>query len=114
MRFEDVLPALRAGKKVRKENDPPGFYIQRKYPHQKYLVDGGDWTFDLDYILNSDDWVVMEDPPLPCPFCKRPRPTVVASEGCLMVQCLNPACHAMGPYAHTAASAVEFWNKAMR
>lgn len=61
MKFEEILPALRDGEKVRRNN---GFWISNLgciYLQKGFVVDDRTNHYDIDFEdLNADDWEVVE------------------------------------------------------
>lgn len=113
MRFEEVLPALREGKSVRRRSSPTGITIKRaNYPIHG-IVQGEDWQLTLEYILSTDDWEIVEETPLPCPFCGSNQVDLrYNGEKHFFIACLS--CKAEGPITNFRTSAKEYWNKAKR
>lgn len=107
MKFEEVIQALREGKKIKYADSAEIFK-----PPQYQCGQWSDWQLSVACILR-DDWKIVEEKPLPCPFCgsnnvKANREHV----GCCSVVCYN--CEGVGPSKGTLNESIEYWNKAVR
>jgi hypothetical protein len=115
MKFEDVLPALREGKPVRRKAWQPEKNI-RIHNHYHVLISGWselDSSFGEWLIGNKDDWEVVEEEPLPCPFCGAKSEY---DEWSHRVRCSNyTLCDSMGPsFFKDRETTIALWNKARR
>lgn len=120
MKFEEVLPALRDGKKIRGKrtgelkHDDIFSLIFRWQTESAYGQSAtGHYTF---LGMLDDDWEIVEETSLPCPFCGEGKVMYTASTTgrVAMVQCSNKNCHALGPQADSMENAIKLWNKAKR
>lgn len=100
MKFEDVLPAFREGKKIQRKTR--SIQLHRSESESTY--------FTINGIL-ADDWEIEEETPLPCPFC---GDNATHNGQNLRVFCQNTKCHAAGPESRFKTEAIELWNKAKR
>lgn len=59
MKFEEVLPALREGKKIRRNCMPYGYY----HIKNNHIVDenGEIYTFGVEADILQDDWEIVKE-----------------------------------------------------
>lgn len=111
MKFEEILPALRNGKKIRRKEWPGEIFISQNRKIMQVA------TLYVSSLF-ADDWEIVEETPLPCPFCGENkfdwRTGMIAgyqqnptSVGCVL-------CSAYGPYGKDRTEAIELWNRAKR
>lgn len=64
MKFEEVLPALRNGKKLRRSFWREDTYFYKNHQGTFIFKNGGEDTYyyHLTCLLDSDDWEVIEEP----------------------------------------------------
>ena len=103
-KFEDVLPAFREGKKIKRKTS--SIQIQRSETETAYFTING---------LLADDWEIVEEKPLPCPFCGggniRVEQYYHPGEKWI-IYCTT--CCGEGPRSYKKEEAISLWNKAKR
>jgi Lar family restriction alleviation protein len=99
MKFEEVLPALREGRRIKRRS------------FSWYL--GPNDALEIEHIL-ADDWEIVENVN-PCPFCGGGKNKIVnrytPSLG-FYVYCCN--CETAGPRGRNREEAIAKWNAAPR
>ena len=63
MKFEEVLPALREGKKVRRKSWREDTYFYKNHLGDIIFKNGGEDTYyyDLTCLLDSNDWEIVKE-----------------------------------------------------
>lgn len=63
MRFEEVLPALREGKKIKRSSWGKDTYFYKNHQGTFIVKNGGadGYYYNLSYLLNSDDWEIIKE-----------------------------------------------------
>lgn len=97
MRLEEVLPAYRAGKRIRRKSWAVGLHA-------------GDGHGSCDVWFDADDWEVVPTPHKACPFCGGSGYDAGSHDsGCHWIVC--ESCRSSTGNKKTAEQAWELWDR---